>query len=795
MRTWALGFNDPGAYTLAADARCGPTNYTDDHIWDVRLRGGEPAALDIRTSFGLRAQGFRIFHRFVEGDTTLTDPQNFFEPVKVKRFYPNFLEVSFSPFTGIETSLEYWVRDSQTLSGRLKITNTRLSDREIRAEVIALLAPIWGGNRMSVSEFEGAKVLCGHTAEIAPLVFVPGAPETDTGPYPSLAFQFNLPPGASREIIWIHTAQAEPLTSFERARDFDIKSWDTETARLDIQSEGLIDIETGDPDWDAAFALSQKKAFNLLVGPTDHLPFKSYVHSRQVDHGYSNRGDGNDYGHLWNGQTPLEADYLSTFLLPTNPDLATGILNNFLDTQTQQGFIDLKPGLGGQRSRQMATPVLTNLAWRIFEITEDKAFLSMVYPKLLSFVQAWFSDHQDRDGDGLPEWARPMQSGFEDHPTYSQWEEWSQGGDISKAESPALCALLFNEIQLLIKMAGVLEQTGPISALLALADNLRSGIATSWDESSSIFRNWDRETHFSPNGEILHEQFGAGDIQLEREFGQPVRLHIQLKIEDDIPPQILIFVHGTSASGTHRVERLKGDQFRWNLKRGNASSEQTYSGVEYIQVSGLSIGDHISVQVMDFSVQDHTLFLPIWAKIPSPDRAFELIKQTITNPDLFWHDFGISACPHISPGENHPGNRVYPIWNAFIGTGLLKYGYQDEAAMLVTRLMTGIISNLKKNKAFYNFYRVTDGRGLGELNSIGGLAPLQLFLDTLGIQIISAHKIKVFGENPFPWDVIIKYRGLSIEKSKTKTTVKFPGGQTTVINSPDSRLIMIENEK
>jgi len=795
MKKWNLGIEDPGAFTIAADVRGGGTNYTNDHIWDVRLPGGEPLALDIRTSFGLRARGFRIFPRFVEGDTALTDPREFAKPAQVQRIYPNFLEVSFSPFTGIDIRYEYWVPKSQILSGRMRVTNRRLTDRKIRVEIIALLAPTGGGEPMATLEMEGAKVLCGRTNGIFPLVFMTGVPKINTGPYPALAVDLDLPPGASRDFTWVHTAQADPKGSLELARDTSHLHWEAETARLAVQNEGLIEIETGDPDWDAAFALAQKTAYSLLVGPTGYLPYPSFVFSRQADHGYSNRGDGTDYGHLWNGQTPLEADYLSTFLLPATPDLAKGLLLNFLETQTQQGFVDWKPGLGGQRGRMMATPILTHLAWRIFETTEDRTFLKDVYPKLLSFVQAWFTNPQDRDGDGLPEWSRASQSGFEDHPTFSQWEEWAQGADISKVESPALCALLYNEIQQLVKIAGVLEQTGPISALLALADNLKSAIEFSWDGSASIYRNWDRETHFSPGGEVLHTQFGTGEIRLDREFERPVRLHLRVIVAGELPRQMAFFIHGTGASGTHRVEKIVEDQFRWNLERGNACSEQVYTAVEYIQISGLNEQDQISIQVMDLSGLDHTLLLPLWAGIPDQERAFELIKQTITNPDFFWKTYGISACPPEALDDNHPCQRVHMIWNSLIGTGLVTYGYYEEAANLVTRLMTSIIQNLKQNNAFYNYYHAGHGRGIGELNAVGGLAPLKLFLDTVGIQIISSRKIKVSGENPYPWEVNIRYRGLSVTKHKSKTVVTFPGGQTAVINTPEPRIVKVKNQK
>ena len=101
-------------------------------------------------------------------------------------------------------------------------------------------------------------------------------------------------------------------------------------------------------------------------------------------------------------------------------------------------------------------------------------------------MQAWFTPEQDRDGDGLPEWAHPLQSGYEDHPAFSQWQSWAQGADITVAESPALCAFLYNEIQLLIQMSRELERTGPITALEALADNLKTAVDSVWDEKANI---------------------------------------------------------------------------------------------------------------------------------------------------------------------------------------------------------------------------------------------------------------------------------------------------------------------
>ena len=76
MRSLNLTAADPLALRLAADVRAGPTDYANDHIWEVTLSGGEPPALAVRTTYGLRAQAMRLYPSFTEGDRTVTDPQH-----------------------------------------------------------------------------------------------------------------------------------------------------------------------------------------------------------------------------------------------------------------------------------------------------------------------------------------------------------------------------------------------------------------------------------------------------------------------------------------------------------------------------------------------------------------------------------------------------------------------------------------------------------------------------------------------------------------------------------------------
>jgi hypothetical protein len=124
---------------------------------------------------------------------------------------------------------------------------------------------------------------------------------------------------------------------------------------------------------------------------------------------------------------------------------------------------------------------------------------------------------------------------------------------------------------------------------------------------------------------------------------------------------------------------------------------------------------------------------------------------------------------------------VHLPWNLFIGEGLLRYGFRSDAARLVAHIMTGVIQNLRQNRAFYARYHAENGTGMGERNSLNGLAPLDLFLRVLGVEILSSTRVRLEGTNPFPWDVTIAYRGLKVKRGQEKTEVIFANGKSVTV--------------
>jgi hypothetical protein len=793
MRTWNLSSNYPLTFTLAADSRLTTPDYLDDQIWEFSLSSGNPASIRLFTNFGLRCRSFHLFPRFIEGNTISYDPFKFPKTPVVRQFYPNLISLNFSPFPEIDVEIDYWVPLSKAIASRIKFTNRSDYHRQIRLEWHAILIPGDDGEPMAPMEIEAVKVLVGRSNKLIPLVFLTGGTEAKSGSNPALSQLIDLKPHINQEVILSHAALSTPEASFDLAREIAARNWEAENARIDLHNSGEIEIYTGDPDWDVALALSQKYAYNLFTGPTDHLPERSFLLSRKTDQGYSLTGDGQDYGHMWNGQSAYDAYILSNLILPTSPDLAQGLIRNFIYTQIDNGFIDWKPGLSGQKSNILATPILATLTWRIHQFFHDEAFLLEVFPHLLAYIYTWFSSHHDRDGDGIPEWDNPLQAGIEDHPLFSRWHRWAQGLDISSVETPLLCSYLYNECQCLIKMAEYLSRTDPIPSIQSLADGLKAALDSSWNEEQATYQYWDRDLHTTYKPRILIETVGPGVVNLQATFSKPMRLILRIDSEGESTRRPNIFIHGVNQSGKHRVERITQNQFQWFLGNGHATSVLTYGHVEHIDIQGLDKSDKITVQTANLTYQDITLLMPLWACISSESQAEVLVKKTITDPNKYWREYGLPTFPHLNQ-DNHGQivNQVNIPWNIFIGEGLLNYGYRPEAAILISRLMEAIIINLKKDGIFFQYYQSNDGIGVGDKNTLHGLAPVGLFLETLGVRILSTKRVAIEGNNPFPWKVMIKYRGLTIIRQEKNTQIIFSNDQLVEINDPEPRVISLD---
>ncbi len=786
MRDWSLASGDPLCLTLAADSRLSVPDYLNDHTWELNLGGGEPPALSLQTTFGLRARSMRLFLRFSENGRSVSNPEQFAMPPTIRRFYPNFLVVDYSPLLNIDVSTEYWVPGSNAVCGRVNVANKSTANRRIRLEVCTILAPV-DGQGMTSTQMQLVNVLAGQTGGLFPVLFLTGGPAHGSGPYPSLFLDLELGPGATRQLTWTQAATTNLQTSFDLARQTAARPWEAERARLELlNSSQTIDIRTGDKDWDSAFALSQIAAFGLFFPPNTQLPNPSFVSSRGPDNGYSPKGDGTDYPVSWNGQSSLEAYYLAS-VLPASP-AAQDLLMNFLAVQNEDGEIDGKPGLAGQRGRYLAAPLLSSLAWKLYERTEDQDFLKKVFPQLHKFFWSWFSPEHDEDRDGLPQWKHILQTGFEDNPLFDAWHEWSLGVDISQVHSPELEAMLYHEAACLIKMAEGLEQNDMLALLHEQAAKLRNSIVSTWQPRTGLYHYRERGSGSNLAGKMLAKQQGDGVLSPKLKFESPIRLLIEIQTQSPAVKRPEIRIHQFSTKPADEV--IQSGDYQWRNGGAIYTTHNVYSKIAKISVRGLGEQDTVIISTLDFTTEDHTLFTPLWAGVPDEQHAQTMIGRALLDAKRFNRPFGVPACPSLpAPEAESVSQSVHLPWNLLICEGLLRYGFRADAARLFAHNMTAVIQNLKQNRSFYARYHAEKGTGIGERNALSGMPAVGLFLQVLGVEILSASRVRLEGDNPFPWDVTVQYKGLKVVRGQKKTDVIFANGKSVTVTGTESTIV------
>jgi hypothetical protein len=184
--------------------------------------------------------------------------------------------------------------------------------------------------------------------------------------------------------------------------------------------------------------------------------------------------------------------------------------------------------------------------------------------------------------------------------------------------------------------------------------------------------------------------------------------------------------------------------------------------------------------------------MPLWAGIPDDQRAQTIIGRALLDAKRFNRPYGIPACPLLTqPEAESVSQAVHLLWNLFLCEGLLKYGFRSDAARTVAHIMTAIVQNLKQNHSFFARYHAEKGTGIGERNALTGLAPIGLFMQVLGVEILSSKSVKIAGENPFPWDVTICYKGLKIMRGMSKTEVIFQNGKSVVVTDTEPKTISL----
>jgi len=787
MRTWSLGQGDPRALRLAADALAGPTDYVNDQIWDLSLGGGRPPAVALETTYGRRARSLRLYAGFAADGAIVADPSQFVTAPVVERFLPSWLRVRFSPLEGIDVEAEYWVPDSHAVAGRFRLSNTTLRFQAVRLAVYAVLDTTGDGRPMAPETRGGAVVLTGRAKNLYPVVFVTGGAAPEPGATPGLALTADIGPHVSRSLVWCCAAEGGVEDSFEAARAIAARLWDAEIARLERIHGRWVEVETGDPGWDAVLAWGQKAALGSFLGPTRHSAFPSIVSTRAPDQGYSPSGDGGDYEPEWSGADMGASEYVASQVLYAAPELARGVVETFLSTATSDGSIDGRPGAGGQRARWLCPPRLAALAWKIYRHTDDLEFLRSTFPLLLKFFGRWFGQERDPGGQGLPTWEHVGQAGVDARPALAAGPVWGEGLDLQYVIAPDLLAALALEADALLRMTDLLGAPLDRAELESRREALRTSIAAAWSPVTATFHYLDRETRQTSLGRLLVESVGPFSARPRRILEPPGRISIRVEAPEGRARRLRLVLDGKGPHGRTRRELITVRRFRWLWDCGIATSETVFSRVESVQLEGLAPDVRVSVRVAGLDRQDLNLLLPLATGAPDSQILEAAIRKTLMNPERYGRPFGWPSVPADDPAYA-PGTPGGP-WivslplQAVIGEALASFGHREEAYTLLERTMSYLVEVLRSDGAFREAYHPEKAEGIGKRDHVLGVAPLSFFLAVAGVTLLSPNRVELRGGHLFPWPVTIRWRGLSVTRSEEGTRIVFPDGNETFLEA------------
>lgn len=773
----------PFTFILAADARLSQTNYLDDQSWELTLAAGDEPALALQSRYGSRVGLVSLVPMWQHDNRMIYETQTYAESPSVIAFAPGYVRCEAKLTPELVLLADYWVMESQAVGGRYTLTNAGSVPQTIRLDLFghvgserkypsAILTLQDQTNALSLGRFPSFEpVVVLENANIeAPL---------SAKPSPKIGVSLTLEVGESVQVRWVHAGLRDMNASIQRAQFWLAQDWDAAFRQVGELAQAIPTLSTGNVDFDTTVAYSYQQLVQAFMRPTEHMPYPSFVATRQPSRGFSRRGDGSDYDRGWNGQSAQLAYLIGLAITSVDAELAQGIVHNYLAVQAEDGSVDSKPGLGGQREGMLCPPLLARLAWGIFQMTQDKEFLKAVYPRLVDFFNRWADEDLDADRDTLPEWQDERQMGYVFFPTFGSGQPWAQNLNIRQVETPDLAAYLLSEAVSLQKMAQILEDPGAYE-LGGRAADLRKRTNRLWYEDGARYAYHDRDTDSVSTKMVIVENGRADEEHLPaRKLSLPARVIVQVEGGTGKVPLASLYLAGLDAQGQKIEETVDVKDFTWSYGNGFYTSRYVYSTVDRIRFEGLSRVYRIRAYTVDLTRLDINAVLPLMdAEISSQHRA--ALVKLLDDETHFKRQSGLTIVSaqdaNFDPSSANGGGGTWVFWTTLVGEALIEHGQYNLAVDFLKRLLDTQTHVLKEQRYFSEFYHSDTVAGLGETGHVGGIVPLYLLSRILGVQIISMGRVWTGGT--FAWEspVTVRQHGVTVKRSVSGTHIEFPSG-------------------
>lgn len=781
-------------FTLAADARLAQTRYTDDQVWQIQLGEGQSPALALQTRYGGRVGLASLIPMFTLDNRLIVDTAVYADAPRITAIAPNFalVEAALTPTLTLES--EYWCMASDAIGARHTLHNTSNKDIHLRFEVLGHVDTEHKAQPLAILTLAGggSALTFGKLPRLEPIILVENGTAFIEGTRANakVGADLTVPAGGQTRVRWIHAGGVDLRASLLAAQWWLEQDWDTHFEAVAAAAQAIPGMDTGRPNVDALVYLSHITMLQSFMSATDKLPHASIVTRRDISTGYSPAGDGSDYERAWSGQS-MQHTYLAALaVVTTAPELAKGLVLNYLAVQAKDGSIDGRPGLAGQRGGYLAPPLLVRLAWRIFRYTRDEAFIRQAFPKLLRFFRYWHA----QDDDHLPQWHSEKQMGYAYFPTYGLGHAWAQNLDITKTESIDLAMYLLSEGIALGSMLRYIGDSGGYDAeIQRLLEESRIALDDMWKGGKYSYRDYETRKVNKPQA-LLDDVRADEEHFINTPLDKPARLIVRIVGGLDHAPKCQVRFDGVGRDGQALTETADSSQIYWFRGYGVYTTQHIFKQLDRVSCEGLSRVYKLHLASVDHTRQDITSLLPL-ASLGgiTHERAAQLVKQ-VTDKKKFWRTNGVpmasAADDSYDSSNQRGGGGVWPFYITLLGEGLCDYGFVKEARDIFTNLVHLQVALYTRDGKFYEFYDADESKGWGESNHVTGVVPLHLLRRVLSIRILSPSV--VWTGDPFALEmpVTVWQHGVTVYRSDTETRITFPSGHTVEL-APDAEWQML----
>jgi len=769
--------------TLAADVRFAQIDLKGDQVWELDMAGGEPPALAVQTTYGLRCRGLKIFPRFTMQGTTLTDPRTFAEPPRLKKRLTNYVQVTCTPFTSINLFLEFWVPSSSSICGRMRVVNHGTRPVALNCEWAVLLQPLGRGEPMTSAEMGINTILRGASEDLFPVFFLTGGPRPSDRAYPALGLDVTLAAGMERQVSWSLASLDSYEASFTLARQNTALPWDSELIRHEMaEKRTTFHFASDKPGWDDLLLETQAKARQYLIDGPAPARRLTLLSKRQPDAPLGNFAIS---ARTRQGNLPATVYDLwlaSRILLPAEPELFKELIFEFIDHQQASGAIPWNIAANGSASKALTPPLLAGIARDVHLSLHDFTWLAQVYAPLLEACKYWFTAAPA----GWPVWTYLLQTNLDQSPLYSLWHVEDQGIDLQFVDSPALGAMLYHECQALLQIGGWLSKNEDAGWLQAKAAELKEHLAGSWNEQMASYQYRDVQNGSNcVRGEIYQASANA-HLKVKLDCGGERRVIVRCDKANGLAGLVEIVLTGKNSGGSvTEMLHFSPGQFQEGVAR--VTSQHFFSRIDKIQTSGLEKEDSLRLTLAGFDDEDISLLLPLWAGIPSQVQAEALVEKTLL--PRYLAKYGLADLPLDRYPER--AKRVSPFWNEILIEGLLQYGMRTTAAEVWQAFLTGVTTQWQTNGTANAAIRVEDGQGVGERDSLSGLPGILPFLHLLGVESIGEKEIIFSGLNDFLSPITVQYGRVNLSMQADVTTIATLNGSQIENRDPGRHKIVL----